>query len=49
MKTKRWAMLAGRIILLGLLLLVTQAVAEDVGETCGNVLVKNSDDGHADL
>ena len=38
MKTKRWAMLAGGMMLLGLLLLVTPAVAEDVGETCGNVL-----------
>ena len=38
MKTKRWAMLAGGIMLVGLLLLVTRAVAEDVGETCVNVL-----------
>src|SRR6266513_1300259 len=37
MKTKRWAMLAGGIMLVGLLLLVTRAVAEDVGETCVNV------------
>ena len=31
-------MLAGEIMLVGLLLLVTRAAAEDVGETCGNVL-----------
>src|SRR6202030_1078714 len=37
MKTKRWAMLAGGIMLVVLLLLVTRAVAEDVGETCVNV------------
>ena len=37
MKTKRWAMLAGGIMLVGLLLLVTRATAEDVGETCVNV------------
>jgi tetratricopeptide (TPR) repeat protein len=37
MKTKRWAMLAGGIMLVGLLLLVTRAAAEDVGETCVNV------------
>src|SRR6476620_3014216 len=38
MKTRRWAMLASGVMLLGLLLLVTPAAAEDVGETCGNVL-----------
>ena len=37
MKTKRWAMLAGGIMLVGLLLLVIRAAAEDVGETCVNV------------
>src|SRR6476660_5381402 len=37
MKTKRWAMLAGGTMLVELLLLVTQAAAEDVGETCVNV------------
>ena len=37
MKTKRWAMLAGGMMLVGLLLLVTRAAAEDVGETCVNV------------
>ena len=37
MKTKRWAMLASVMILAGLVLLVTRAAAEDVGETCVNV------------
>ena len=37
MKTKRWAMLAGVMMLAGLVLLVTRAAAEDVGETCVNV------------
>src|SRR5262245_51562484 len=37
MKTGRWAMRACGIMLLGLLLLVTRAAAEDVGETCVNV------------
>src|SRR5271169_3235854 len=37
MKTKRWAMLAGVMMLAGLVLLVTRAAAEDVGETCLNV------------
>jgi hypothetical protein len=32
-KTKRWAMLAGVMMLAGLVLLVTRAAAEDVGET----------------
>jgi tetratricopeptide (TPR) repeat protein len=37
MNTKRWAMPAGAIMLMGILLLVTHAAAEDVGETCVNV------------
>ena len=37
MKTKRSAMLPGGTMLVGLLLLVTRAMAEDVGETCVNV------------
>jgi Tfp pilus assembly protein PilF len=37
MKTERWAMLAGVMMLVGLLLLVTRAAAEDIGETCVNV------------
>ena len=37
MKTKRWAMLTGAIMLVELLLLVTRAAAEDVVETCVNV------------